>query len=282
LTTLKTPEFHLGGLQPLELEKLTLPELREVLPEVKLAVLTLGSIEQHGPNTALETDLAMAHEMARMASARLYPHILILPPIPWGMSAYHMDFPGSMTLRPETVLDTMRDIFRSLQQHGLNNWLITNFHSGNEGIISVAVQAIGAELTPDFFGAVSLALLEPDDIEAQVRKTRIVGHACEVETAELMYVRPDLVRSEDVAAGDLLHEHIDRRRRFFGSGVRLSWSFAEGTRNGALGDSRYASYEGGQNLVEGMMDEFMDILNQIIEHWLDRPEPVSPKGKSAR
>ena len=281
MTTLKAPEFHLGGLKPLELEKLTLPELREVLPEVKLAILTLGSIEQHGPNTALETDLAMAHEMARMASARLYPQLLILPPIPWGMSAYHMDFRGSMTLRPETVLDIMRDIFRSLQRHGLNNWLITNFHSGNEGIISVAVQAIGAELNPDFFASVSLAQLEPDNIEAQVRKTRVVGHGCEVETAELMYVRPDLVRYEDVAAGDLLHEQIDRRRKFFGSGVRLSWSFADGTRNGALGDSRYASYEGGQNLVEGMMDEFMDILDQIFEHWLDRPDPVPPKGKPA-
>ncbi len=275
------PEFHLGGLRPLELEKLTLPELREVLPEVRLAVLTLGSIEQHGPNTALETDLAMAHEMSRIASARLYPRLLIVPPIPWGMSAYHMDFPGSVNLRPETVLDIMRDIFRSLQHHGLNNWLITNFHSGNEGIVSVAVQAIGAELKPDFFGSVSLAQLEPDNIEAQVRKTRLVGHGCEVETSELMYVRPDLVRFEDVAPGDLIDEQIGRRRRFFGSGVRLSWSFADGTRNGALGDSRFASYEGGQNLVEGMMDEFMDILDQIIDGWLERPEPVSPKGKPA-
>ena len=273
--TLKTPEFHLGGLKPLELEKLTLPELEEVLPKVKLTIVTLGSIEQHGPNTALETDLAMAHEMSRMASARLYPQILIIPAIPWGMSAYHMDFPGSISMRPETVLDTLRDVFSSLQKMGLNNWMITNFHSGNEGIISVAVQAIGAELKPNFLGSVSLAQLEPDNIERQVRKTQIVGHGCEVETAELMYVRPDLVRIEDVEAGKLRQENIGRRRRFFGNGIRLSWSFADGTDNGALGDSRFASFEGGQNLVEGMMDEFMDILHQLIEHWIDSPGEIA-------
>lgn len=266
------PEFHLGGQPTLELEELTLPELRAILPEVKLAVITLGSIEQHGPNTALETDLAMAHEMARMASARLYPRLLIVPPIPWGMSAYHMDFPGSMTLRPETVLDVLRDIFGSLRHHGIENWLITNFHSGNEGIISVAVQALGAELKPNFLGSVSLAQLEPDNIEAQVRRSRVVGHGCEVETAELMYVRPDLVRVEDVAPGALRTEQIRRRRRFFGNGVRVTWSFADGTSNGALGDSRHASYEGGQNLVEGMMDEFIGILNEIMDNWLDPTE----------
>lgn len=272
---LKTPEFHLGGLKPLELEKLTLPELEEVLPKVKLAIVTLGSIEQHGPNTALETDLAMAYEMSRMASARLYPQILIIPAIPWGMSAYHMDFPGSISMRPETVLDTLRDVFGSLQKMGVDNWMITNFHSGNEGIISVAVQAIGAELKPNFLGSVSLAQLEPDNIERQVRKTEIVGHGCEVETAELMYVRPDLVCVDDIEAGKLRQENIGRRRRFFGNGIRLSWSFADGTDNGALGDSRFASFEGGQNLVEGMMDEFMDILHQLIEHWIDSPGGIS-------
>ncbi|HJN40160.1 MAG TPA: creatininase family protein [Chloroflexota bacterium] len=269
---MKAPEFHLGGLSPLELETLTLPELRAVLPEVQLAVVTLGSIEQHGPNTALETDLAMAHEMARMASARLYPKLLVVPPIPWGMSDYHMDFPGTLSLRPETVLDVLRDIFGSLRQHGIENWLITNFHSGNEGIINVAVQALGTEMKPNFLGSVSLAQLEPDNIEAQVRRSPVVGHGCEVETAELMYIRPDLVRMEDVVAGGLRTEHIDRRRKFFGSGVRVTWSFADGTSNGALGDSRHASYEGGKNLVEGMMGEFMDILDEIMSNWLDRNE----------
>lgn len=260
----KTPEFHLKGLKPLELVDMTSNQLEEVRQDIKLAVLVLGSIEQHGPNTALETDLAMALEMTRMLSSRMYPQVLVMPPIPWGMSAYHMDFPGTITLRPETILALLRNLYESIRSWGIECLLIANFHSGNESIINTAVQQLSYEYKPKFLGAIELPVLEPDNIEAQMQHSEFVGHGCEIETSELMYVRPDLVRVEEISEGSIHNDEMNYRRGARSKGLRTNWSFKSITENGALGDARTASYEAGRSMVDAMVDSYEELVRQII------------------
>ncbi len=260
----KTPEYHLKGLKPLELVSMTSTQFDEVKQDIKLAILVLGSIEQHGPNTALETDLAMALEMTRMLSSRMYPQVLVMPPIPWGMSAYHMDFPGTITLRPETILALLRNLYESINNWGIECLLIANFHSGNESIISTAVQQLSYEYNPKFLGAIDLPELEPDNIEAQMLHSEFVGHGCEIETSELMYVRPDLVRVEEISEGSIQNDEITYRRSARSKGLRTNWSFKSITKNGALGDARAASYEAGRSMVDAMVDSYEEIAQQII------------------
>ena len=253
--------------KPLLLSELSWPELQKLLPDIRLVIQPVGSLEQHGPNTALETDTAIADEISKIASARLWPKVLVAPAIPWGFAPYHMGFPGTVTMRPETVIAVLRDVFRSLQRHGLNRWLMTNFHSGNEAMIGMAVQSLTRELEPDFLGSCSLYALEPDEIEEQIKKSEFVGHACEVETSELMYLRPDLVKIHALQPGISSGEGGSVRRRFWQRGVRVAWTFDDATYNGALGDSRHASYEAGKSMVEAILDEFDSVLIDIIEKW---------------
>jgi len=267
LAALKTPEFAYGGLRPLLLGELSWPELKELLPEIRLVIQTVGSLEQHGPNTALETDTAIAYEISKIASARLWPKLLVAPPLHWGFAPYHMGFPGTITLRPETVFAVLAEMFGSFKRHGLNRWLITNFHSGNEAMLGLAVQTLADRLSPDFLGTCSLYHLEPDEIEAQIKKTELVGHGCEVETSELMYLRPDLVKIHAVAPGMTQRDEVSMRRRLWSRGVRVAWTFDRGTYNGALGDSRLASYEGGKAMVDAIIDEFVEILTEGIMDW---------------
>ncbi len=252
---------------PLLLSELSSPELARLLPEIGLVIQPVGSLEQHGPNTALETDTAVAFEISKIASARLRPKVLVAPPVPWGFAPYHMGFPGTITMRPETVTDVLRDIFKSLQIHGLNRWLITNFHTGNEAMLGMAVQLLSRELKPEFLGSCSLYSLEPDEIEEQIKKTEFVGHGCEVETSELMYLRPDLVKVHTLARGLSDVEAVALRRKFRNRGMTIAWDFDRASYNGALGDSRHASYEAGQSMVEAVLDDFEGILNDIIEDW---------------
>ena len=252
---------------PLLLSELSSPELASLLPEIALVIQPVGSLEQHGPNTALETDTAVAYEMSKMASVRLWPKVLVAPPLPWGFAPYHMGFPGTITMQPETVMCVLRDVLRSLQRHGLNRWLLTNFHTGNEGLLGMAVQLLSRELSPDFLGSCSLYSLEPDEIEAQIKKSEFVGHGCEVETSQLMYLRPDLVKIHTLAPGAKIEEEGDRRRTFWNRGVRVSWDFDRRSHNGVLGDSRHASYEAGESMVEAVLDDFEDVLNDIVATW---------------
>ena len=253
--------------RPLLLSELSSPELASLIPDIGLVIQPVGSLEQHGPNTALETDTAVAFEISKIASARLWPKVIVAPPVPWGFAPYHMGFPGTITMRPQTVMNVLRDVFTSLQRHGLNRWLITNFHTGNEGMLGMVVQLLSRELDPDFLGSCSLYSLEPDEIEEQIKKSEFVGHGCEVETSELMYLRPDLVKIHTLASGMSNVEAVALRRKFWDRGVRIAWDFDRASYNGALGDSRHASYEAGQSMVEAVLDDFEDVLNDIIDDW---------------
>src|SRR3954447_26999723 len=88
-----------------------------------------GAVEQHGPHLPLDTDSFSAFAIAVRAAALVerFP-ALVLPPIWWGLSPYWMVFPGTLTLRPETLLDVIEDLSRSVAQHGFRKLVILNGH----------------------------------------------------------------------------------------------------------------------------------------------------------
>ena len=74
------------------------PEVRSALETVRLAIRPTGSCEQHGPNMTLETDAAICSALTERLAQRLYLWALLAPLVPWGISAHHMSFPGTITL----------------------------------------------------------------------------------------------------------------------------------------------------------------------------------------
>ena len=82
-------------------------------------LLPIGAVEQHGPHLPLDTDIAAATAICERAAALLdEPPALVLPPIPWGLSPYWLPFPGTLTLRPETILALVDDLGASVAAHG--------------------------------------------------------------------------------------------------------------------------------------------------------------------
>ena len=73
-----------------------------------------------------------------------------------------MNFPGTMTLRPETFLDLLEDIIVSMRHHGFRRFLIVNGHGGNRALMSVAVQDLGFRMDIDFLGCVGHYTLGDD------------------------------------------------------------------------------------------------------------------------
>src|SRR5215211_3757175 len=102
----------------LVLASLSWPELAEVRDGVEVVLLPVGSNEQHGPNIALAMDIAGAYEFCRKASAMAYPRLLVAPPMPWGVSFHHMNFPGTITLTADTFVQVLVEIVGSLHHHG--------------------------------------------------------------------------------------------------------------------------------------------------------------------
>ena len=152
----------------LRLTHLTWGEIAALRDQVKVVAIPIGSIEQHGPNTSLDTDLVICEDLTLRLAQRFHPQVLVAPTIPFGMSAYHMGFPGTITLRTQTLLHILEDNLESLIHHGFTRFLLTNWHSGNEPIMTIAMQTLPTRLPLDFLAGISFY-----DLKLQKQKIRM-------------------------------------------------------------------------------------------------------------
>ncbi len=93
------------------------------------AIVPVGSCEQHGRHLSFATDYLVPVEIGRRLSE--LTQVPVTPPLCFGMSLHHMEFPGTISLSPDTFVAVMRDIVQSLYRHGFRRILIVNGHGGN-------------------------------------------------------------------------------------------------------------------------------------------------------
>ncbi|HEX5498481.1 MAG TPA: creatininase family protein, partial [Thermomicrobiales bacterium] len=175
---------------PLLLADLSSPETRDLLPDLDLVLLPVGAHEQHGPNIAVSTDTVAAEALCQAAAALVGPRIAVAPAIPWGISWHHMRFPGTITLRPETLTALLADIVGSLHAHGVRRVLVVNGHGGNTATITTAIEQIKQETEMPFLAAIFGYALIAEQAK-RVLPPEAIGHAGGDEAAVLMAVAPE-------------------------------------------------------------------------------------------
>ena len=116
------------------------PEIEEYLTESKGIMMPIGSTEQHGPTGLIGTDAINAEVIAWRAGELV--NGLVGPTISVGMAHHHMEFPGTMTLKPTTLVAVIRDYVESLASHGFERFLFVNGHGGNLATVAAAFYEI--------------------------------------------------------------------------------------------------------------------------------------------
>lgn len=243
------------------LADMTWPEAKTALARAQVGLVPVGSFEQHGPNGTFEVDTGRAYGFGKLLAARMHPEAILAPAVSIGISYHHMNFPGTVTLQPETFMAVVYDVVWSLHQHGLDRFLILNGHGGNIPALGVLIVKLREELGVKAAWT-SFTSLGRDVIEAHVA-SESKGHACEGEISQAMVLAPHTVRPEALAPG----EFAGYPYRHLGEGFNLAYAFRfdEITANGALGDARLASAELGHKIVGAALQRAVEFLEDLIK-----------------
>jgi creatinine amidohydrolase len=249
----------------LMLANLSWPEVREIKDNVEVVLLPIGSNEQHGPNLALSMDITGATEFCRRASIMAYPRLLVAPGPPWGVSFHHMNFPGTITLTSDTFTQVLVEIVAALREHGFQRFMIVNGHGGNTNAMGTACARVHEELDVAFIGAATYFSFMDRDINERFGITGITGHACEMEVSAAMYLAPQIVKRDALAAGDMTDLTHGFRRQMARYNVTVPFRFDEYTRNGCLGDApANASIEYGTAMMESALRNFVAFTQDLV------------------
>ncbi|NBC31295.1 MAG: creatininase family protein [Alphaproteobacteria bacterium] len=127
----------------MQLQLASWPDIESYLARTHGILVPIGSTEQHGPTGFLGTDAIAAETVARGAGEAA--GALVAPTIAIGMAEHHMAFPGTITLRPSTLIAYVRDYVLSLAAHGFARFLFVNGHGGNVPTVKAAFYEIEAE-----------------------------------------------------------------------------------------------------------------------------------------
>lgn len=248
------------------LQELTWPEVAAYLETDDIALFPVGSTEQHGPAGPLGVDsyaaIALAEDAARATG------VLVTPPLWFGDSPHHLDFPGTLSLSTETLVAVTKDVVRSLARHGFRKVLVINGHKGtNIAGLTTALRSLHQNELPGVF----MALADPMYLARGIAhiKGAPEHHCGELEISHVWYKHPDLIRT------DLLtHEQVELGPLFSrfchqdllgggGDGIEVFWNSAEQKAfapTGSFSISEQASPDKGREYHEYMVKNLVEFI----------------------
>jgi creatinine amidohydrolase len=184
-------------------DDLTWPEVKDAVAQLKIPVLPIGSVEQHGPHLPLKTDWHLSSCIAEEAARRCPDLLLAMPPVPYGIVPHVMDFPGSITIGWKTFVNYCFDILYGLAYHGFKRMVLLNGHGSNKHLLNQVTRRILLETDAVCALANWWDLLRvAPDFESKWRDDILPGgggHAGELETSVYLYLDPDSVRRAEIA-----------------------------------------------------------------------------------
>ncbi len=207
------------------LHLMTWPEVENYLQTNTGMIIPIGSTEQHGPTGLIGTDAICAEAIAKGVGEQT--HTIVGPTINVGMALHHTAFPGSMSLRPSTLIQVIVDYLTSLTEAGFTRYFFINGHGGN-------ISTLKAAFSETYYHLSHLKIPQGDRVRAQVgnwfmcrsvyqKAKELYGdeegsHATPSEVAVTQFVYPESIKkadlSPDVNSGYPIYGAVDFRAHY--------------------------------------------------------------------
>lgn len=263
------------------LAEMTWPEVRDAAAAGRMVLQPTAAIEQHGPHLPVDTDNLIVTRMCEVAAERHPDEFVVSPCVPFGFNDHNMEFPGTISISPETLLAFYVDLGKSLVTNGFNRILFVNGHGSNDALVQLASRRINNE-TPAW-----TAMTSQDRLGVHVeRREKIrtsgpggVSHACEFETSFYMYLRGDLVQADKIV--DELprgHPIYDDHDWTHSPAMKFMDWWSQRSRSGVEGAPSHATPEKGRRLFEGAVELLVDIARSLRDMKLPERVDQRPEG----
>ncbi|SHJ76788.1 creatinine amidohydrolase [Dethiosulfatibacter aminovorans DSM 17477] len=249
------------------INELTWENVREYLNEDDLVIIPVGSTEQHGPAGPLGVDCYAAIAIAEDAAVKT--NVLVTPPLWFSDSPHHLEFPGTISLKPETLINVIKDIVHSLERNGFKKFLIVNGHKGtNIPALTIACRELQQYELPN----IRMALTDPLYLctnASEVKGDNAEHHAGVLEISHVMYKFPGLVKESELPDEEVeLHKVFDNyiKKDLFGGNkpvVELFWNSyqqKEFAPNGSFSASNNSSAVTGKHYHDNMVNNLVAFI----------------------
>jgi creatinine amidohydrolase len=170
---------------------MTWTDVKDYLKTSDMVIIPLGATEQHGPHMPLGTDYYEAVGMSKLISART--RVVVAPILLAGYSVYHSGFPGTLSLKPETMEQVLFETAEILMKYGFRRFMFFNCHGGNNIIQQKVIHRINHTTE-----AIAIAIGHGSSIqkEGEEEEEFFDWHAGVSETSIMLYLKPELVKME--------------------------------------------------------------------------------------
>lgn len=249
--------------------ELTSPDLAGLDPARTVAVLPLGATEQHGPHLPLQVDSVLANGVIA-AALPLLPSdlpVLFLPTQTVGFSPEHQAFPGTLSLKADTVIRLWTDIAEGVAATGVKKLVLFNAHGGHVGPMDVVARDLRARLGLLVYSVSWFNLPLPPAVEALFPpdEHRFGVHAGDVETSMMLALAPAQVRMHQAQAFHSTSRDRAARYPILGNGksAKFAWQMQDVNPAGAAGNAAAATAQKGQALLQASGQALAALLAEV-------------------
>ena len=237
------------------LDELSTVEAAEAAKQGKVVIFPIGCVEEHGEHLPLCTDSVqpeyVALEVARQTGC------LVAPPFRYGIVNAGRNFPGSITIQFNTLFNVAKDILSELSRNGFNRIIVLSGHAGSSHMVALklaaqeVIQQNGEKNGKQHTRIMVLSDYDFADELTEELANSHDGHAGTIETARIMDIRPDLIKTKGISS----HYNMPRfeitlhPEKYFPSGVH--------------GDPTSATPEKGQKINTHIIKQTIKLVQEL-------------------
>lgn len=242
---------------------LTRGELTAAAEDGSVAVVPLGSLEQHGDHLPVGTDSLLVEAVVAEAAERAAAGTVSFPALWTGFSPHHVPLGGTITLRKETLVALLDDVCASLIEVGFERVLFVNGHGGNKPALSLATADAGTRQAETDVAAVTYFDLGADAM-AELRRgdEGSAYHAGEFETALMLHLYSEFVEPEAmVDEPEKPETDYVPKDMFVGGALETRRTYDRISESGVRGTPSAATADAGAELFEAVADELAAVID---------------------